>query len=205
MHELHQLVLEHADRGNLEMFLRATLPQLSDCARLCMMRDVAEGLAAIHTAGFIHRDPEPKNLLVKTDREADHGITVKWIDFGSAMLIDDVKDRLLEAPKMSDYVDPQLENRPIYGEFSDTYAFGMLLGRVVKKDMRLSRQGIEDNARTSLAMRLAWKCVQPEIAMRPSMRAVAHEFREHGINLLDARMNHVKFRFEIELDEKDEF
>jgi serine/threonine protein kinase len=49
-----------------------------------LLRQTSSALAAVHKAGFIHRDIKPKNIFLV---EEDHGFRAKILDFGIAKLI----------------------------------------------------------------------------------------------------------------------
>lgn len=70
----HYIVMEFIDGVSLQYVRQSrvlTLPQ-----KIELLAQAADGLAAVHAAGFIHHDVGPKNFLV--DREDN----VKLIDFG---------------------------------------------------------------------------------------------------------------------------
>jgi serine/threonine protein kinase len=203
-HDCHQLVFEFANKGNLENFLKGNLHKLSTFDQSCIMLDVAEGLAAIHQAGFIHRDPVPKNMLVKSFAQSKCGLVVKWADFGSSMRMKDARNCLKGSPIMSAYVDPALKDRPIYAEYTDIYGIGMLLGQVTQQNLNLSREEIFHSKDSSLAMRLAWKCVQPDISKRPSAQAVGDELRAHRDKLFHMNKSSIKFQFELDMKSDDD-
>ena len=50
------LVFELCEGGNLSKLLHVDKKQLPDSVRLSMARDVAAGLAFIHSARLLHRD-----------------------------------------------------------------------------------------------------------------------------------------------------
>ncbi len=68
------LVLPHMDGGSLQDRLRRAGPMAPPDA-LRVMRDVLEGLAAVHAAGIIHGDIKPANILLQDGRAllADFG------------------------------------------------------------------------------------------------------------------------------------
>jgi serine/threonine protein kinase len=57
---------------------------------LCVLRQVAEALAALHAQSIVHRDLKPENILIVSDRGA--APVVKVADFGISIVLD-------EAPK----------------------------------------------------------------------------------------------------------
>ncbi len=71
------LVMEWVDGPNLKEFMRGQ-GQLTPEDATRMMRDVLQGLQAIHEAGIVHRDVKPQNVLV------DPNGTGKISDFGIA-------------------------------------------------------------------------------------------------------------------------
>jgi serine/threonine-protein kinase len=72
--------------------LRAARERFGDTAwALPILRQVAEGLAAIHTQGIVHRDLKPANVIL-ADRGDGVPPLVKIADFGIASLILDSAD-----------------------------------------------------------------------------------------------------------------
>ncbi len=76
------LVTEFVDGGTLKNWLQRQSRTWEDVAEL--LTGVADGLAAAHQAGILHRDIKPDNILVTSTGYA------KLADFGLAKLEDDV-------------------------------------------------------------------------------------------------------------------
>lgn len=90
-----------------------------------LIKQIVEGLAAIHYKGIVHRDLKPSNILVTA------GNTVKIIDFGLARSIQSdltvtnalMGTSLYLAPELWDGADPSFA--------SDMYALGVILYQMV--------------------------------------------------------------------------
>lgn len=94
------LVLEHVDGTRLEDKRPKDLPGAID-----VFRKIAEGLHAMHQAGFAHADIKPNNVLL------GHDGVLKIIDFGQSCPLGHVKERVQGTP---DYIAPeQVLRRPI--------------------------------------------------------------------------------------------
>jgi len=78
------LVMEFLDRGSISRIVAGTGGRLDPVCAVCVAVQAAEGLAAAHEAGVVHRDVKPDNLLVSRQ-----GV-VKVADFGIARLQSDV-------------------------------------------------------------------------------------------------------------------
>src|SRR6185312_5780624 len=70
------IVMEYVEGRTLAALTAEGLPAPALAVRLA--RDVAEGLAAAHAAGLVHRDLKAENVVVTTDGHA------KILDFGLA-------------------------------------------------------------------------------------------------------------------------
>lgn len=109
--------MEFVDGHSLATILRDEGP--ADPVRvLAWLRGACRGLAAIHDAGWVHRDVKPANLLV-TGR--DGGLDVRIVDLGIAERIGAEPDLLSGTPE---YIAPeQAEFQPVDVR-SDVYALG---------------------------------------------------------------------------------
>ncbi len=88
-------------------------------AKVELLAQAAESLAAVHAAGYIHRDFGPKNLLV--DRENQ----VKLIDFGLAVPNTPAFRRPGNRTGTLTYMAPELVRREPTDERLDIFSFGV--------------------------------------------------------------------------------
>lgn len=102
--------------------------QASRAARLALMRQVLEAIAAAHARGVVHRDLKPSNLLVGQDG------AVRVLDFGIALTLDaddaSSEKRLTHlgvALHTPGYAAPKQWRGEGVGPFSDVFAPGVLL------------------------------------------------------------------------------
>jgi Tol biopolymer transport system component len=78
LHECQYLVMELVDGGTFRQWLRASRRDWREVVK--MFAGIADGLAAAHEAGILHRDVKPENILVSKGGHA------KLADFGLAKL-----------------------------------------------------------------------------------------------------------------------
>lgn len=102
----------------LEMVDGVTLEALKPRNQLeiCRVFDqAAEGLAAMHEAGFVHADIKPNNIMV-TEQDG-----VKLIDFGQSCKAGAIKPRIQGTP---DYIAPEQVKRQAITERTDVFNLG---------------------------------------------------------------------------------
>jgi serine/threonine-protein kinase len=111
--------------------LRAMMgdPSTTLAEKLRWIRQVGDGLSAMHRAGLVHRDLKPENVIVRPDRTAcivDLGMA-KWTKFDLGGERDPQDELVAElVPPPSVYVPPETIAMELYDELGDQYAFGVL-------------------------------------------------------------------------------
>jgi serine/threonine-protein kinase len=119
------IVMEWVDGSNLKQLIRDQAP-LPIPEALRLLRELLQGLGAIHQAGIIHRDVKPQNvLLTKAGR-------VKLTDFGIAR--GTVASSLTEtgmALGTAAYMAPEQASGKPVGPGADLYAAGVILFELV--------------------------------------------------------------------------
>lgn len=115
------LVMELVPGSDLDTRLREGPLDTTTTARVGAQ--VAEGLAAVHAQGIVHRDVKPANVLLESDGEH-----VKLADFGIALLRDAARvTGTGTVIGTAAYIAPeQVLGREITGQ-ADVYALGLML------------------------------------------------------------------------------
>ncbi len=158
--------------------------------RLKYIRQAAEGVAAVHEAGFIHRDICPRNFILAAD-----GQTLKLIDFGLTI---PAKAPFLQPGNRTgnpNYMAPEIVRRRATDARVDVFAFGTTAyetcsgrlpweqgttGQVAMtheqppRDLRRDRPQIDP----TLARAIRW-CIEPEVGKRcPSIEEFLRTIEE---------------------------
>ena len=125
-HGTAYLVLDYVEGETLSEILRTqgTLPA-AEVQRL--LADVLGGLAAVHAAGYVHRDIKPGNLMLRPDGSA------VVLDFGAARQAVGQRSKMLTSILTPGYApieqyDTKAED---VGPWSDIYAVGMVAYRCI--------------------------------------------------------------------------
>lgn len=114
------LLLELVDGMTLDMCVPDDLPGVIEC----FIR-VAQGLEAMHAAGYVHCDLKPINILLTGARGPGARPTgVKIIDLGQSCPIGTVKQRIQGTP---DYIAPEQVKRQAVTIRTDIFNFGATL------------------------------------------------------------------------------
>jgi tetratricopeptide (TPR) repeat protein/predicted Ser/Thr protein kinase len=117
------IVMEYAEGRTLREVLRNGLPPLALTVRLA--REIAEGLAAAHGAGLVHRDLKAENVIVTPEGHA------KVLDFGLAKPMAERSEETLTEHGMVLGTCHAMSPEQACGEEldarSDLFSFGVLL------------------------------------------------------------------------------
>src|SRR5689334_23846056 len=131
------LVMEYLPSDSLATVVREKGPLLP--VRVAAIgRDVADGLAAAHAAGVVHRDVKPGNVLIGTDGR------VKLTDFGVSRAVDDVQlTRTGLIAGTPAFLAPEIAQGRTPTAASDVFALGATLYAAVEGRPPF---GLDDNA-----------------------------------------------------------
>ena len=105
------IVMEYVAGRTLAQLIPRKGLRVDELLRLAVQ--IADALAAAHTAGIVHRDLKPGNVMVTESGR------VKLLDFGLAKLTDKTESRELDATQTLDPKDvPQTDEGAILGTVS---------------------------------------------------------------------------------------
>ncbi len=127
------LVMEYIDGPNFNILLQSRDPMLEGL-RIPLIRQIAEGLKAIHEAGYIHRDMCPRNVMI----DAEQG-TLKIIDFGLAVPATPEFMQPGNRTGNPNYMAPEIVRRQSTDQRVDVFAFGVTAFEIMTLQLPWSR------------------------------------------------------------------
>jgi serine/threonine-protein kinase len=111
-----ELLMEFVDGKTLDEIEAPTMSQL-----VLIFNQVADALVHMHRRGVYHGDLKPGNIMVTKEGK------VKLIDFGTAWLKGEAKNRIQGTPQ---YMAPESATEKIVDERTDIYNFGATMYRM---------------------------------------------------------------------------
>jgi len=143
--------LAHCSQGNLADWLQAQggAAEVPLATRVELIAQAADALAAAHSAGVLHKDIKPSNVLVELDAAGQPRVCLG--DFGSGRVLDAERLRALEITRMGftqtmladastsgtwAYLAPEVVGGQPPTVRADIFALGVLLYQVLVGDLR---------------------------------------------------------------------
>ncbi len=123
--ELSLLVMEHLPGGTLRSRLAEASPAMACAVGLA----AADALAAAHTAGVLHRDVKPSNILFARDGAP------KLVDFGISKFFGGTSTSVHSIVGTPGYMAPEQIGGERVGPGTDLYALGVVLFRLLTGTM----------------------------------------------------------------------
>ena len=114
----HYLVMEYINGVSFDRVQSARLGRTAQ--RVEWLAQAADGLAAVHEAGFIHHDVNPRNFLINRDQK------VKIIDFGLSVPNTPAFRKPGNRTGCLLYMAPELLRREPIDERIDVFSFGVV-------------------------------------------------------------------------------
>ncbi|KAI9121184.1 hypothetical protein K1719_008217 [Acacia pycnantha] len=119
------VVTEFLSEGSLRAYLHRLDHKTVPLEKLITFaREIARGMAYIHSQGIIHRDLKPENVLISEDSH------LKIADFGIACE-EAYRDVFTDDPGTYRWMAPEMIKRKCYGRKVDVYSFGLILWEMV--------------------------------------------------------------------------
>uniref|UniRef100_A0A182MRM6 Serine/threonine-protein kinase PLK4 n=1 Tax=Anopheles culicifacies TaxID=139723 RepID=A0A182MRM6_9DIPT len=115
------LVLELAENGELQQYLRERNKPFSEYEAALIFKKVVDGLLYLHTQKILHRDISLSNVLITKE------MSIKIADFGLAtelMQLDEKHHTLCGTPN---YISPEVASRASHGLPADVWGLGCML------------------------------------------------------------------------------
>jgi serine/threonine-protein kinase len=123
------LIMEYLEGPNMNTVLAANDPCLEG-RRAHFVRQAAEAVAVIHSAGFIHRDICPRNLLLTNGKQ-----DLKLIDFGLTVPATKWFKQPGNRTGTPNYMAPELVHRRPTDHRLDVFAFGVTAYEICTFDL----------------------------------------------------------------------
>lgn len=151
------IAMEYVDGTSLGSYLDLRGPLVPETAAGLAL-GIAQGLAAAHARGVIHRDVKPGNVLLGVDG------SVKVSDFGFAELASSLGDQPGGIFGTPGYLPPEMVRGEPYGPAGDIYSLGVLLYRALSGQLPIPCDTFHEMIRATLSgERTPLRAVAPQV------------------------------------------
>eukprot|EP00586_Coscinodiscus_wailesii_P020124 CAMPEP_0172492596 /NCGR_PEP_ID=MMETSP1066-20121228/23811_1 /TAXON_ID=671091 /ORGANISM="Coscinodiscus wailesii, Strain CCMP2513" /LENGTH=667 /DNA_ID=CAMNT_0013262317 /DNA_START=491 /DNA_END=2494 /DNA_ORIENTATION=+ len=117
----YSLAYEYCDNLSLQHLLTTSTHPIPPEIQLTIARDIATGMAHIHSRNIIHRDLKPSNIFLTKTHRAKIG------DFGLSTTLRDGDRKLTAETGTYRYMAPEVIRHEHYSQKADVYSFAIVL------------------------------------------------------------------------------
>ncbi|RIA92605.1 kinase-like domain-containing protein [Glomus cerebriforme] len=148
----YSLVLEYANGGTLESYLRDNAETFKWENQLRFAKEIADAISWCHNKEIIHGDLHSKNILIHQIQPNQHAI--KLADFGRSFI--QGSKEFTKAYGVVPYMDPKIFESQLYNltKKSDIYSLGVLLWQLTSCSSPFGFAEIEDDHAKIISLQL---------------------------------------------------
>lgn len=170
------LVMEFIEGPGLNSLLIGRNEEVLGGIRVELIRQIAEALAAVHAAGWIHRDVCPRNLMIDPEAGA-----LKLIDFGLTVPATPPFMQPGNRTGTPNYMAPELVKRQKTDQRLDVFSFGVTAYELCTYELPWER-GSTGQAAMSHATRPPVEITRYRPQINPVLAEAIHSCIERDVN-----------------------
>ncbi|KAI8959643.1 hypothetical protein F5Y11DRAFT_332441 [Daldinia sp. FL1419] len=157
-HRFPIIAMELGDYGPLDFIMREANPAPTSAHKRHITLDIALGLEAIHSAGFIHGDLKPENLLIMAHDDPSRQIVAKLSDFGgSSQLYGGKFNRPAHFTPLWSAPEVVNQDHDIDWEKADIYSYGLVIASLwSRRDNKLADERPRQRSSCYLSWIIPW-------------------------------------------------
>lgn len=135
-------------------------PRFSADEAYVLLKQLMEGISYLHSAGIVHRDMKPENILlskpIPKGSRLDSSFQVKLADFGLSKLV--APNEILKLPCGTiSYVAPEVLSQEGYGIEADNWSIGVIMYLVIRGKLPFNSEEKDAIIKEILSNDIDWK------------------------------------------------
>ena len=156
-------------------------PRFSAEEAFVLLNQLMEGISYLHSAGIVHRDMKPENILlskpIPKGSRLDSSFQVKLADFGLSKLV--APNEILKLPCGTiSYVAPEVLSQKGYGIEADNWSIGVIMYLVIRGKLPFNSEDKDEIIKEILNNKIDWKNDPVFSRLDPGLIEILHGLLE---------------------------